>query len=212
MGGRRPIKDKNISPEEEERRAVRRERNKMAAARCRKRRLDHTNELLEETENLEEKKQNLQNELQQLQMQKEDLEFILEAHRASCRIKRGASPPDIKPFTFSGPKVVVGDMTIQVKDDPDAPQPPQKKPARPRPTSLAVGAINPRKPFDPLDPGVPITTPTAGMPFNFESLMDGGTGLTPVSGPLVPSCASQQRSGCVDLSSPEALPSKLVSL
>lgn len=36
-----------ISPEEEERRQVRRERNKMAAARCRKRRLDQTNELVE---------------------------------------------------------------------------------------------------------------------------------------------------------------------
>lgn len=36
-----------ISPEEEERRKLRRERNKLAAARCRKRRLDHTNELVE---------------------------------------------------------------------------------------------------------------------------------------------------------------------
>lgn len=35
-----------VSPEEEERRKVRRERNKLAAARCRKRRLDHTNELV----------------------------------------------------------------------------------------------------------------------------------------------------------------------
>lgn len=35
------------SPEEEQRRSVRRERNKMAAARCRKRRMDHTNELLQ---------------------------------------------------------------------------------------------------------------------------------------------------------------------
>jgi len=36
-----------MSAEEEQRRQIRRERNKMAAARCRKRRMDHTNELLE---------------------------------------------------------------------------------------------------------------------------------------------------------------------
>jgi hypothetical protein len=62
--------------------------------------------------------------------------------------------------------------------------------------------------------GVPITTPSAGIPFNFESLMEGGTGLTPVSTPLVPSCSSQQRNsaGCVDLSSPDSVPPKLVSL
>ncbi|XP_046658996.1 transcription factor kayak isoform X2 [Homalodisca vitripennis] len=214
MGGRRPtIKDKNISPEEEERRQVRRERNKLAAARCRKRRLDHTNELIEETEGLEDKKQSLQQEIQQLQMEKEDLEFILETHKVNCRLTRSDSPPDVKPFVNS-PRVMV------IKEDPECNQPLQKKMARPRPNSLPVAAFNPRK-LPSLNggvsttevAGVSITTPTAGMPFNFDSLMDGGTGLTPVSGPLVPSCASQQRTGCVDLSSPDSLPtSKLVSL
>lgn len=47
MGGRKPAKDLNITPEEEERRRVRRERNKLAAARCRKRRVDHTNSLVQ---------------------------------------------------------------------------------------------------------------------------------------------------------------------
>lgn len=47
MGGRRPARTVGMSPEEEERRKVRRERNKMAAARCRQRRMDHTNSLLE---------------------------------------------------------------------------------------------------------------------------------------------------------------------
>lgn len=35
-----------MSAEEEHRRQIRRERNKLAAARCRKRRMDHTNELV----------------------------------------------------------------------------------------------------------------------------------------------------------------------
>lgn len=62
--------------------------------------------------------------------------------------------------------------------------------------------------------GMPITTPTSGMPFNFESLMEGGTGLTPVSTPMIPSCSTQQRNNlsAVDLSSPDANPPKLVSL
>lgn len=42
VGGRKPNKPSNLSPEEEQKRAVRRERNKQAAARCRRRREDHT--------------------------------------------------------------------------------------------------------------------------------------------------------------------------
>lgn len=101
MGGRRPANAPiYVSPEEEERRNVRRERNKMAAARCRKRRLDHTNELEDETKDLEKKKQTLQEEIRQLTQNREELEFILETHRACCRMqatRRTNSPPDIKP-------------------------------------------------------------------------------------------------------------------
>lgn len=42
VGGRKPNKPSNLSPEEEAKRSVRRERNKQAAARCRRRREDHT--------------------------------------------------------------------------------------------------------------------------------------------------------------------------
>lgn len=100
MGGRRPAKaPQDISPEEEERRSVRRERNKMAAARCRKRRLDHTNELQDETDKLEEKKQSLQDEIRKLNSEREQLHAVLESHMLSCRLnKRSTSPPDVKPF------------------------------------------------------------------------------------------------------------------
>ncbi|XP_075223039.1 transcription factor kayak isoform X2 [Lycorma delicatula] len=220
MGGRRPNRDKSISPEEEERRQIRRERNKLAAARCRKRRLDHTNELLEETECLEEKKQSLQSEIQTLQMQKEELEFLLEAHKSCCRLGDPQSPPDVKPFSSeSSEKVLLGGIPVTVKQEPSNSMPAPKKPAeggtRPRPNSLPVSAYV-RKPVTTVpasEVGIPITTPTSGIPFNFESLMEGGTGLTPVSGPIVPSCSSQQRnSSCVDLSSPDSVPTKLVSL
>lgn len=63
--------------------------------------------------------------------------------------------------------------------------------------------------------GVSITTPSNGMQFNFDSLMVGGTGLTPVSGPL-PTCSIQQRNlpiSIADVTSPDSCnPPKLVSL
>nr|CAD7567424.1 unnamed protein product [Timema californicum] len=229
VGGRRPNKNTGISPEEEERRSVRRERNKMAAARCRKRRLDHTNALLAQTDDLEQKKQGLQLEIQQLQSQKEELEFILDAHKTCCRLKDmtgPSSPPDIKPFVLADDKILA---EIRLKQEP-CPQPPPAK--RPNITNAMGGGAKPPRPnslpvataFTPSQAlkaamsvsevaGVPGTT---GIPFNFESMMDGGTGLTPVSAPLIPSCSSQQRNsvagGCVVLSSPDSVPPKLVSL
>ncbi|XP_012272140.1 transcription factor kayak isoform X2 [Orussus abietinus] len=234
MGGRRPTRTIGMTPEEEERRQIRRERNKMAAARCRKRRMDHTNALLEETEGLEQKKQSLQDEIHQLQQAKDELEFILEAHRAVCRL-RSTSPPDVKPV-IKPDRPGGGQFVEPAKRDPIA--------ARPnRPNSLPVGFENNNRPnslpiftepkerpdslqLKNVDPstgfiktatevaGVPITTPSSGILFNFDSLMEGGTGLTPVSTPLVPSCSTQQRSNlsAVDLSSPDANPPKLVSL
>lgn len=100
MGGRRPTKaPQDLTPEEEERRKIRRERNKMAAARCRKRRLDHTNELQEETDKLEQKKESLQDEIRKLNADREHLQAILQNHLQSCRLnKRSVSPPDVKPF------------------------------------------------------------------------------------------------------------------
>ncbi|XP_012255174.2 transcription factor kayak isoform X2 [Athalia rosae] len=248
MGGRRPTRTIGMSPEEEERRQVRRERNKMAAARCRKRRMDHTNALLEETDGLEQKKQNLQDEIQQLQQAKDELEFILEAHRAVCRL-RASSPQDVKPVI----KAIHGGNDLQQgsndggNDNNAEFAEPMKRPAvavnKPnRPNSLNVGFDNNNRPNSlpifnepkerpdtlqfktvetpafmktvPEVAGVPITTPSSGIPFNFESLMEGGTGLTPVSTPLIPSCSTQQRNNisAVDLSSPDANPPKLVSL
>ncbi|XP_018571832.1 transcription factor kayak isoform X1 [Anoplophora glabripennis] len=234
MGGRKPAKDLNCSPEEEERRRIRRERNKAAAARCRKRRVDHTNSLIAETEELEHKKQCLQEELQELQQMKEQLDYILESHKATphCRLHT-QSPPDIKPFNnniFSdrndnervktelieplGPNDIflLPSSTKKVMLSSTVPI---SKPSRPN--SLNVGATAPLSKNNITEiAGVPISTPSTGMTFNFESLMGGGTGLTPVSAPLVPSCSTQQRNvpaNMGDLSSPDACgPPKLVSL
>ena len=183
---------------------------------------------------MEQKKQNLQDEIHQLEEAKHELEFILEAHRAVCRI-RSSSPPDIKPV------IKIAEQTTNNHFL----EPPKREPlnSRPsRPNSLLVGFDNNNRPnslpifTEPKErpdslqfktaetppfmktasevAGVPITTPSSGIPFNFDSLMEGGTGLTPVSTPLIPSCSSQQRNNlsAVDLSSPDANPPKLVSL
>ncbi|RUS73806.1 hypothetical protein EGW08_018423 [Elysia chlorotica] len=79
-------KDEKLPPEEEERRRVRRERNKLAAAKCRQRRVDHTNELVEETEELEREQSELEQEIASLQQEKDQLEFILQAHQPVCKV------------------------------------------------------------------------------------------------------------------------------
>lgn len=239
MGGRKPVKDLNLSPEEEERRRVRRERNKMAAARCRKRRVDHTNALLNETDGLEQKKQQLQNELHELQTMKEDLEFLLDSHRStqSCRLSNGhqndnpPSPPDIKPYNIlpefnrdtasDRVKTEILDVCITDVDNDLFPLPAKKimlsstaplaKPNRPSSLNVFTTKSNVSELA-----GISITTPSTGIQFNFDSLMVGGTGLTPVSAPLVPSCSTQQRNiptTHADISSPDTCgPPKLVSL
>merc|ERR1719244_2241290 len=86
-GGRKPmnIEEEELTPEEAERRRIRRERNKLAAARCRKRRLDQTCTLQEEVDHWDERKAALQEEIHALQNQKEELEFILDGHKTVCR-------------------------------------------------------------------------------------------------------------------------------
>ncbi|XP_077586718.1 fos-related antigen 2 [Stigmatopora nigra] len=83
--GRRK-RDEQLTPEEEEKRRVRRERNKLAAAKCRNRRRELTEMLQGETEQLEEEKADLQKEIQILQKEKEKLEFMLVAHNPACKL------------------------------------------------------------------------------------------------------------------------------
>ncbi|GJQ65339.1 hypothetical protein Trydic_g596 [Trypoxylus dichotomus] len=227
MGGRKPAKELHLSPEEEERRRIRRERNKAAAARCRKRRVDHTNALIEETEKLEQRKIELHQDIQKTQSEKDELEYILENHKNSsyCKYRRSPSPPDIKPYdlpllTRNTQDKVKTEFIEQLPLDEESFQPPSKKimlsqaistlPKSSRPRTLDVAKTAAEL------PGISISTPSTGIQFNFESLMVGGTGLTPVSGPLAPTCSTQIRLPSVssaDITSPDSCgPPKLVSL
>lgn len=269
MGGRRPKNASNLSPEEEEKRKIRRERNKLAAARCRKRRVDQTNELTEKVDQLEKDKSKLQQEIQELQLMKDDLEFCLENHRAQCRLQVNGNASlggsidhhnnksQMAPQQFKQPhpttltltdKIKVEAVKVEPLDDDgeaiNAPPPAKRiflssanpvigatinamagqtlntqfvgaKPSRPSslnvPLTLTPSqALGLNKNITDIA-GVQISTPSNGVMFNFDSMMDGGTGLTPVSQPLMPTCSTQNKSP-LDLATPTSEPSKLVSL
>lgn len=214
MGGRRPKNSANLSPEEEEKRRVRRERNKLAAARCRKRRVDQTNELLEKVHILESEKNKLQRDIQDLQAEKEDLECLLQTHRTQCKLQIGGivKVVEIKSkLEFKEPihMPLIGKIKVEVDDSnyEDIPSPTKhlmttanpvigaisnptlnsipstsSKPIA-RPNSLNVPFTAPPSQTIGLNKniadiaGVQITTPSNVVAFNFESLMDGGTGI-----------------------------------
>merc|ERR1711997_1113029 len=77
--------ESTLSPEESDRLRVRRERNKAAAARCRKRRLDQISTLSDEVADHEDKKRMLEHTIAQLKAQKEELEYILSQHQNECK-------------------------------------------------------------------------------------------------------------------------------
>ncbi|XP_072221135.1 protein c-Fos-like [Leuresthes tenuis] len=79
-------KTEQLSPEEEEKKRLRRERNKMAAAKCRNRRRELTDTLQAETDKLEEEKSALETEIANLLKEKERLEFILATHKPVCQM------------------------------------------------------------------------------------------------------------------------------
>lgn len=74
------LEDEALAPEERERLRVRRQRNKEAAARCRKRRVDQTTGLQEEVDKWIAKKRAMEEEIGILQREKEELEYILTQH------------------------------------------------------------------------------------------------------------------------------------
>merc|ERR1712241_615566 len=191
-GGRKPRdkEEESLNPEEEE---MRRERNKLAAARCRKRRVDQTETLREEVNLWEGKKKALQEQIQQLQEEKNQLAFILEAHKSVCSRVSSERALDVKPITTTEPRVLVKaepdlqQSTVRHLTHAEAMEEQQavtvtttvrvaQKPKRP--SSLLVG--NGSNSLSSLN--IPIETPTNVMnQLDFNALMDGRTGLTPTN-------------------------------
>ena len=163
----------------------------------------------------------LQEEISSLQSQREDLQMILEAHRSVCN-KLNQQPS----LASLAPRVVVKsepEMDLSRPVTMEAMLTPAKPERAERPVSLSLKTV----PLRNIE-GVSIDTPSNGISLNFDSLMEGRTGLTPTNvlapininlNSLGPSCGSQQRSGLssisaamTELSSPASSSPNLVSL
>ena len=191
------IPEDELTPQEVERLKIRRERNKAAAARCRKRRVDQIESLTAEVEQWEAKKRILEETIVQLRMQKDELEYILTQHRSECKL--GMVDQQSLPVAIKSEPVIVEPVEqfyiVQPEPQPFAASQERGGPKPKRPLSLKIAAS-----MVPSGPeGVAIETPSkivSGLAF--DSLMT-STGLTPTSNIVTPvsfstpSCSSQQR-------------------
>ncbi|BFZ12049.1 hypothetical protein BsWGS_15088 [Bradybaena similaris] len=234
-------KDEKLPPEEEERRRVRRERNKVAAAKCRQRRVDHTNELVEETEKLEAEQSRLESEIQSLQQEKDQLEFILQAHQPLCKVEPSRpSTIKVKVEPGSHPSNCGGcshashenycPMPENLSMSASAASSSAATSASSSQGALEASAISSRPNSLPLikrdrarmlsmssATGVTINTPTSGVTITpsslfcpgLDSMVDGSTGLTPLTGM---SCSSQVQRNSSDSGSEAVGSPTLISL
>jgi hypothetical protein len=191
---KRKAEEELLDPEEDEKRSMRRDRNRLAAARCRQKRLDQIETLQVEVNNWEMKNRSLEEEVAALKADKEELQYILAAHRNTCSLQ-----VKVEPVTEEEPPVFV---EVQPRVE-------TVKPQRPGSLSLPMTVNNIE--------GVSIETPSNGI-LSFNTLLEGKTGLTPTNilsptslwGPIripsalnTPNCGSQERRLIVtDLLSP----------
>merc|ERR1711973_547723 len=181
--------EEELDPEEDAMRKMRRNRNRLAAAKCRQKRLDQIADLQMEVAKWVMKNRSLEEEVASLREEKEELQYVLAAHRQSCTLQ------------------------IKVEQEESQSQSPVLEPAKPqRPASLSLTPVTVKN-----IEGVPIDTPSNGI-LSFNTLLEGRTGLTPTniltptslwatvktsSNLNTPNCSSQQRNlTVVDLLSP----------
>merc|ERR1712062_867699 len=89
---KRKAEEELLDPEEDEKRKMRRIRNRLAAARCRQKRLDQIETLQVEVNNWELKNRSLEEEVVALKAEKEELQYILAAHRSTCSLQVKVEP------------------------------------------------------------------------------------------------------------------------
>lgn len=166
--------DQHLTPEELERRRIRRERNKMAAAKCRNRRRELTDTLQNETDQLEDEKSCLQKEIAELQKEKEKLELVLEAHRPICKVQESDSDSD-----SNADLPAISGIKIEPVD-----------PDLPGPSERSKSHIKPNKPKPKITiPPPPAASFVASVPMESESLhtpiLISTPSLTPFTASLV---------------------------
>ncbi|KAM8848544.1 fos-related antigen 1a isoform 1-T1 [Synchiropus picturatus] len=192
--------DEHLSHEELERRRIRRERNKLAAAKCRNRRRELTDSLQNETDQLEDEKSRLQKEIAELQKEKDKLELVLEAHRPICKIEDSDSDSDGQPTlaSFEPIKLEPEDCSRagpsrKATEKTEKPKPVITIPSKPVTSSAA--AVPDESLHTPVLISTPSLTPfTASMIFTYPSTpMDVSSPAAPPSGNVH---ASQPRQPC----------------
>merc|ERR1712113_1352766 len=218
------VDDDDLSAEDAERLRIRRERNKAAAARCRKRRMDTISTLEEEVQQHEDKKRILEETIAELRAEKMQLEYILSKHQAECKFNNmpNATTTSLPMAVKSEPVLVesiefVGPMDSFVQE-PNLGRLHGLKPKRPLTLTIA------QPPTTSSVEGVMIETPSNVVTsLGFENLLT-STGLTPTTNIITPisfttssapSCSSQQRTcelSLTDLNTPSNETMSLVSL
>merc|ERR1712020_21291 len=158
---KRKAEEELMDPEEDEKRSMRRNRNRLAAARCRQKRLDQIENLQIEVNNWEKKNRSLEEEVAALKADKEELQYILAAHRNTCSLQVKVEPAGV---TEEESPVFV---EVQPCQEPVM----TVKPQRPGSLSLTPVTVNNIE-------GVSIDTPSNGI-LSFNTLLEGKTGLTP---------------------------------
>ncbi|XP_023277408.1 fos-related antigen 1 [Seriola lalandi dorsalis] len=169
--------DEHLSHEEMERRRVRRERNKLAAAKCRNRRRELTDSLQNETDQLEDEKSRLQKEIAELQKERDKLELVLEAHRPICKIEDSDSDSDPNPSISSlgGVKMEQEDSSrpgtsTKLPTKMEKPKPKITLPTKPVTSSASAVATESESLHTPILTSTPsLMAFTAGMVFTYPS-------------------------------------------
>ncbi|XP_034453540.1 fos-related antigen 1a isoform X2 [Hippoglossus hippoglossus] len=174
MAPTRRRNDEHLSQEEVERRRVRRERNKMAAAKCRNRRRELTDSLQSETDQLEDEKSILQKEIAELEKQKDKLELVLEAHRPICKIDSDSdSDPSPSVSSLTGIKIEPKDYSrpaSQFSMKMEKPKPKITIPTKPATSSASAVVTESESLHTPVLTSTPSLTPfTAAMVFTYPS-------------------------------------------
>merc|ERR1712020_490056 len=191
---KRKAEEEQEDPEEDAKRKIRRNRNRLAAAKCRQKRLDQIESLQVEVASWEKRNRSLEEEVVALRAEKEELNFLLAAHRNNCSLQ-----VKVEPKTEQEASVFLPSL--------------EEKPVKPqRPGSLSLTPVSVKD-----IEGVTIDTPSNGI-LSFNTLLEGRTGLTPTniltptslwtpiktnSNLNTPNCGSQERRLIVtDLLSP----------
>jgi len=202
--------DSDLSPDEVDRLRIRRERNKQAAARCRKRRMDTISTLEDEVRQLENKKRIHEDEIANLREEKMQLEYILSQHQAECKLFNQMSNFDDHDASSAVVPATTMSLPMAVKSEPVVVQAIEQMyhVTEPNLSSAAVatgaprsstGGLKPKRPltltisqsdiktFNTSVEGVTIETPSNGLitSLGFENLLT-STGLTPTTNIITP--------------------------